>query len=390
MRDVQKILAVLLAGGGLASLSAQAITNHGASMQLHGEVQVGIHAHFTNNGEFSSDRSLVGFYSDGDPLRIGGTNEIELYDAEFAAAGGLILENNLVINNNGNLIEGDVRTTKDETIPYSIRFNDDTFYTGESAFSKVDGYAAFRNKEEFTFPVGDGERLRPLTIESMAINPSAVSSYFSENSGEAQRLAALYSPNNKANEDLRVSSREFWFLAADLPSKVTLTWDAQSDVRNLSPTIEGLRVVGWNKAARQWQNLGNTRFEGDVTGGAVRSDVFNPSEFGMITLGGLPASSSEYRVLELDNYYLSPNGDGNNERLVIEAVAEAPNNFLQIFNQSGALVYEKNNYQNEFDGNSNTMGSFNRGQGLPQGVYFYIITFPELRLKHQGYFYLNR
>ena len=36
------------------------------------------------------------------------------------------------------------------------------------------------------------------------------------------------------------------------------------------------------------------------------------------------------------------------------------------------------------------MCSFNLGQCLPQMVYFYVITFPELRLKHQGYFYLNR
>ena len=391
MQNLQKhILAFLLAVGSLASLSAQGIVNHGASMQMHGAVQVGIHADFTNNGAFNNNEGLVGFYSEAAPLRIGGTNEIELYDVEFAAVGGIVLENNLVINNNGNLIEGNIQTPRDAESPYSIRFNDDTFYTGESAFSKVDGFASFRNKEEFTFPVGDAERLRPLTVESMAINPQATCGYFPENPGAPLSVYAAYDTNNKSKPGLQISSKEFWYLGAALPAQVTLSWDALSEVRELSGSLEGLRVVGWNKATRQWEDLGNTKSGGDFSGGTVRSDFFNPGEYEVLTLGGISDATAAMNVLELDNYYLSPNGDGNNDRLTIDAVADAPNNTLQIFNENRALVYQKDNYQNEFDGNANTGGSFSRGNGLPQGVYFYVITFPELRQKHQGYLYLNR
>jgi len=391
MGYIQKFLVVLMAGGSLASLSAQGVTNHGASMRLHGDVQMGIHADFTNNGEFTQNEGLVGFYSEDAPLRIGGNSEIELYDAEFAAPSGILLENDLSINNNGNLIEGDILTSRNIEDPYTLRFNDETFYTGESAFSKVDGFTSFRNKEEFIFPVGDPERLRPLKINSMAINPTGVSAYFSENPNEPQSLVGTYTTNSTSEFGLQVSQLEFWYLSADLPSQVTLSWDSMSDVRKLSANTEHLRVVGWNKSTRQWDDLGNMDTEGNLASGTVRSDFFNPWEYEILTLGGLSDETAAYTVLELDNYYLSPNGDGNNERLTIEAVADAPNNTIEIFTEDGALVYQKDNYQNEFDGNANVRaGSFSRGNGLPQGVYFYVITFPELRQKHQGYFYLNR
>jgi gliding motility-associated-like protein len=255
----------------------------------------------------------------------------------------------------------------------------------------VDGFASFQNKEEFTFPVGDPERLRPLKINSMAINPTGVSAYFSEDPNEPRSLVGTYNTSSTSEFGLQVSQLEFWHLSADLPSQVTLSWDSRSEVRRLSNDTEYLRVVGWNKSTRKWEDLGNTGTEGNLASGTVRSDFFNPGEYEILTLGGLSDATVSYTVLELDNYYLSPNGDGKNERLTIAGVEDAPNNTLEIFTEDGALVYQKDNYQNEFDGNANVRaGSFSRGNGLPQGVYFYVITFPELRQKHQGYFYLNR
>ncbi|MDM9632739.1 gliding motility-associated C-terminal domain-containing protein [Robiginitalea aurantiaca] len=391
MKVYTYLAAFAIAGLSISEGAAQsAIVNHGAEMRLHKDGQMGFHADFRNDGEFSENQGLVGFYSDDTPLRITGSSGIELFDAEFAAPLGVILENDLVINNNGNLIEGDVQTARNTEAPYTLKFQYDTFYTGESDVSKVDGFVSFQNKQDFTFPVGDPNRLRPLTINASAVNPSGVCAYFPEDPNAPVSLAKAYNTSSQAEFGLQVSKREFWYLQADLPSQVTLSWDSRSEVRNLSTDTENLRVVGWNKATRHWEDLGNTRTEGNLASGTVRSDVFNPGEYEILTLGGMSDATGSLSVLELDNYFLSPNGDGRNERLIIDAVSEAPNNTLQIFTQSGALVYTKENYQNEFDGNSNTRGSFERGKGLPEGVYFYMITFPELRQKHQGYFYLSR
>ncbi|WP_295671378.1 cadherin-like beta sandwich domain-containing protein [uncultured Mucilaginibacter sp.] len=66
---------------------------------------------------------------------------------------------------------------------------------------------------------------------------------------------------------------------------------------------------------------------------------------------------------------LSPNGDGINDFLLIDGIANYPDNKLQIMNKSGQLVYEAKGYDNStkvFDGHSNKNGTMQ----LP-GTYFY-------------------
>jgi gliding motility-associated-like protein len=93
----------------------------------------------------------------------------------------------------------------------------------------------------------------------------------------------------------------------------------------------------------------------------------------------------------LGNYFLSPNGDGTNDFLVIDGMEESPNNSLQIFNRLGQKVYEKINYVDEFYGLSNT-GSLIMSQdiGLPEGVYYYLVSLNDLRLQYTGYLFLDR
>jgi gliding motility-associated-like protein len=70
---------------------------------------------------------------------------------------------------------------------------------------------------------------------------------------------------------------------------------------------------------------------------------------------------------------LSPNGDGINDFLVIENIANYPDNKLQIMNRSGQLVFESKNYDNSnkvFDGHSNKTGQMQ----LP-GTYFYSLDY---------------
>ena len=91
----------------------------------------------------------------------------------------------------------------------------------------------------------------------------------------------------------------------------------------------------------------------------------------------------------LDNYYMTPNGDGINDFLEIEGIEGSPNNVLQIYNRYGWLVFSKNNYSDEFTGISNVNGVITKNIGLPSGIYFYIVTFNDLNYKHQGYLYLT-
>ena len=370
----------------LAGIAQSGIANHGA-MQLHGDGSAGFHADFQNDGPFENLEGLVGFYNETGSLKVSGGYTPVLFDVEFSAVKGVYLETPVEVRNNANLVHVNLKTSRSTPENYPV-FDFDSFYTGESSVSKVDGYAALQNKQDFVFPIGDIDRLRPLKIQSQAINARATSAYFAEDPQAPVSLNGRFDVGSTVDPGLRVGRSEFWTLDADIPSRVTLTWDVYSNVAGVVKFFGDLRVVGWSREKQAWVNLGNTAVEGGRDYGSLTSDYFVPSEYEIITIGGT-GESENYRTVELDNYYLSPNGDGVNETLEIEAAREMPGNNLQIYNRYGQLVYQKDNYTGGFDGQSNTDLVVQRQSGLEPGIYFYIITFPELRERHQGYFYLN-
>lgn len=370
-------------------LAAQEGIGNFTSLHMHENGALGIHGNFQNEGSFENDSGLTGFYREGGSLRIYGSRIPVLFDVEFSAEAGTWLEVPVEILNNANLIHGDLRTTRTRSEAYPL-FTFDSFYTGESDVSKVDGYASIQNKSSFVFPVGWEDRIRPLTLESEAINARAQCAYFFENPQAVGTLGRSFKrENGQTGETLSVSTREFWKLEAGLPSKVTLTWDVLSSVSSLGRFLSDLRVVGWNKTTEEWEDLGNTEVQGGRDYGSITSDTFLPDEYEIITLGGTDAVSETYDTVELDNYYLSPNGDGINEFLEIEGVEADPNNSIQIYNRNGQLVYSEDRYQGGFQGIANVDMTVNRNKGLEPGIYFYIITFHNLKERHQGYFYLN-
>ena len=63
---------------------------------------------------------------------------------------------------------------------------------------------------------------------------------------------------------------------------------------------------------------------------------------------------------------ITPNGDGVNDRLVIEGIENHEKNELLIFDRWGNLVFHASPYKNSWDGNYNNVG-------LPEGAYYYVL-----------------
>ncbi len=369
-------------------VSAQdAIHNYG-SMQLHESGAVGFHTDLINDGSFDQNKGLIGFYGYDRSLTVSGAFSPVFYDTEIVVDNGLYLDTGIGVINNGNLITGDVVTPRNNTDIFP-NFIDNAFYVGENDVSLVDGYAAITNKSTFTFPVGDDERLRPLTIASDVINPLAKCAYFYESPNTPSTFSKSYQTSTKDTEFLAISEKEFWHLEGDVPTMVTLTWDDWSDINTFATYISDIKVVGWNKKQKKWINLGNTDVQGEMSYGSVTSEEFVPNEYEIITLGGNDDKLEAFTTIELDNYFMTPNGDGQNDFLVLDGIESSPNNTIQIFDRYGVLVYSKKNYQNEFNGISNRNSVIGRESGLASGIYFYIITLNDLRQKHQGYLYIS-
>src|SRR5690554_3266374 len=92
---------------------------------------------------------------------------------------------------------------------------------------------------------------------------------------------------------------------------------------------------------------------------------------------------------------ITPNGDGLNDYLVIEQLGAYPNTSIWIYNRWGAEVYHSDDYQNDWDGRSESRFNVG-GDKLPESTYYYLIelggpsdseTYGKI---YKGYFYLKR
>jgi len=311
------------------------------------------------------------------------------FDAEIATTADLNLLTSLGVSNNFNFIAGNVNTPKTQP-DIAIHFFKDAFYTGASESSKTNGYVRINEMQNFTFPVGDMVQLRPLILNSETVNENAQCSYFKENPNSPSSFETSFNTDLKSPIVGSINTTEFWRLEGTVPSKVSLSWNEQSNIGVLTDEVSTntITVVGWSKTGRRWLRLGNTATEGNLTEGFVTSDTFIPDDYEIITIGS-PAIPAE--VLSLDNYLLTPNGDGLNDFLVIPEMESSLNNEIQIFDRFGLKVFESKNYTNTFNGDPNvTSLVIEQEKGLPPGVYFYLVELYDLQLRYQGFLYLLR
>ncbi|SHJ66454.1 gliding motility-associated C-terminal domain-containing protein, partial [Aquimarina spongiae] len=86
----------------------------------------------------------------------------------------------------------------------------------------------------------------------------------------------------------------------------------------------------------------------------------------------------------------SPNNDGVNDTFVIDCIDRFPNNKLIIYNRWGNIVYQKEGYDNSFDGTSNGRAVLYTEEKLPVGTYYYILDLGNGSPTRAGWLYINR
>ncbi len=74
---------------------------------------------------------------------------------------------------------------------------------------------------------------------------------------------------------------------------------------------------------------------------------------------------------------LTPNGDGFNDTWVIDGILFYSDNDVSIFNRNGKLVYNKSGYDNTWSGTYKDME-------LPDGAYYYVVTFTGSEKVYKG------
>jgi gliding motility-associated-like protein len=87
---------------------------------------------------------------------------------------------------------------------------------------------------------------------------------------------------------------------------------------------------------------------------------------------GLPASASALVWVQcpiLPPNVFTPNGDNENDLFKVENLDDYVNPHLIVYNRWGKVVYEKQDYENDWNGTH-----YKTGKELPAGVYYFIVT----------------
>lgn len=368
-----------------AFAKAQTAFYNFGNIQIHDQGEIGFHIDLINDGTFDNNLGLAGFYNTQNELFVSGSNQPIFFDMEVAVEDDLNLEVAVGVSNFLEFLNGRVITPRDQ-IDVNLDFTNNGIYLGASNDRHVDGYINNDGDLDFTFPTGDDARLRTISVvrEDNTFT-SYTAAYFFENPNIPSTLGSPFVTSNFQNTLSIISNVEYWDLNGNVPTKVILTWDEQSQVPILADDTSSLRVVGFSTALNQWVDLGNSGVNGSIDNGEIGSDIFNPELYSALTIGSVLKGSGAITVHNI----ITPNGDGVNDTLVIEGLSTVPDNELFIYNRWGVEVYRRKDYDNSFRGISDGRATVNESSELPVGTYYYV-----LKLKDQkdltGAFYINR
>lgn len=365
----------------ITALGQEAIHNFG-NLQLHKNGSLGFHASFINDGSFDQNKGLTGFYSNRDPLYISGAFSPEFYDFEIGVENNLYVDVSVNITNSLYFIFGNYTSDKEKK-NQSLNFDEQVIVEGLSNFSKIDGYASWRNEKIVLFPVGNKDFLKPVTILFTDEIFYAKAAYFDENANFPQSFATGFNTDDKVPGLGIINPQEFWNVTTSGMIQLTLSWESSTHISSFTDAMENIVISGWNKEKQHWDNLGNAHLEGDLNDGKVTSNIFNANDYEIFTHGFQLSLNTN----KPGNYAITPNGDGINDYFTLDILKNSPNNEFQVFNRAGQKVYEKSNYIDEFHGRGNT-SQFNGNSYLEEGVYFYLLELKDINQQYQGYFYL--
>jgi gliding motility-associated-like protein len=111
----------------------------------------------------------------------------------------------------------------------------------------------------------------------------------------------------------------------------------------------------------------------DSTAASTSAKIMDTTQFILTLTSALGCTSSDTVIINaIEDFYvdapivLSPNGDGFNDYFVIENIDTYPENKVQVVDRTGKIIFEKQNYRNDWNGYINN-------RILVKDSYFYVI-----------------
>ncbi|ALU24750.1 gliding motility-associated C-terminal domain-containing protein [Myroides odoratimimus] len=274
-----------------------------------------------------------------------------------------------------------------------------TFHQGAKALKPTDrshaeGYVEKIGNEEFQYPKGDKGLYRYARITAPENVKDAYEGKY--NLDDKNFFRARSAKSGVIN---LLDEREYWTVDKGSDNSkgdimLTLSWDERTTPKELlvNPEKE-LHIVRWDAKQQLWVD------EGGVVD-LEKKEITTPTSvkgYGFFTL----ATVNTDLILDGDIVIynlVSPDGDGKNDYFIIDNINRFPNNTVEIYNRWGVKVYDTKSYDsagNVFRGYSDGRVTVNKGEKLPTGTYFYIVSYEykdasgSRMIKKSGYLHLE-
>ena len=187
-----------------------------------------------------------------------------------------------------------------------ISFMPGSSWSGVSDQAFVDGYVRSFQSQKFIFPIGDNNQFKPAAVEKASLTSPAEAAYYSASPnlaittpfvGTVSQVLPIDGPfptKNKQALLYQVSNKEYWDVNGNILTRLTLSWNGQSDIKRLTNGgLKNLTIVGWN--GNEWEIISSNIDAMSVFGvgsginlGSITTkDEIDLNAYSVYTLAGL-------------------------------------------------------------------------------------------------------
>ena len=302
---------------------------------------------------------------------------LNFISAQVGIHGDVTLEENTTVGIFGSSLEfvnGRIESTTNN--PARVYISEGTAWNNASHSSYIGTEVEIEEREDFIFPVGDGGQFHAMAVHSTN-NANVVTSYINgahtnkELAPRMEKIAPFY-----------------WQVGAQSPMVISLTWDAESSITQLTNAVDALVILGFN--GQRWEEISATVRAQDLLSSTAPSltigSITSDASVDLNTYESFSIGSKIYRAGIKISDAFSPNGDGKNDVRYIQYAEQYPSMKIKIFNRWGEPVFTTNSgYQNNWNGTYK-----NNSKKLPSTSYLYQIDLEgDGNIDHQGWVFIQ-
>ena len=300
----------VLAQNTLTSNGAQITLTTGSSLHVNGDSHFLAGSTFTSAGSFSTsgtiqtDPTLTDFVIETLDLNgtstqtIEGSSTILVKNVVVDNASGIILKSPLKVDNHVLFTKGTINTASASA---ALILTNNATITGASDQSHVAGHIQREGIGTFSYPVGNGNKLQPITVNLDENSSGFRVKYFDSNAG-----TATFSTSGASHIALEsYNTQEYWDLTpiGTASGTVTIFWDATNNAPITTSENQAVFKVA-HKTISGWQNEGSALVTGDLNSGSVTSrsiSSWSPFTLGAVPEASLPVTLIDFRARLVEN-----------------------------------------------------------------------------------------